>query len=227
VHDAWIALKSEYEPSNALTAITIKQQIIAYQCDTSEDPVNWRQVMIQLYGKLWDADPFMMPDNKFAKHLMMLMSQSDKWRYCRDSLREKVRQGDTMQNPVSSAYVISRLKQEEVEMKIAPSIVSINALVTGKVRSRSADVVNTAGAEAPNAYAAGYSGQSSNQNGWKNNRTNQRQAKRPGPYNPQQRSGPRPFCENTFCETPVGHSKTDCFSYGGGKVGKYPEGFRS
>ncbi|KAJ7879952.1 hypothetical protein B0H14DRAFT_2708006, partial [Mycena olivaceomarginata] len=63
-HDAWIALKSEYEPSNALTAITIKQQIIAYQCDTNEDP---------LYGKLRDADPFMMPDSEFAKHLVTLM----------------------------------------------------------------------------------------------------------------------------------------------------------
>jgi hypothetical protein len=51
--------------------------------------------------------------------------------------------------------MISRLKQEEVETKIAPSIVSINVLVTGKARSRTADVVNTAGAEAPNTYAAG------------------------------------------------------------------------
>ncbi|KAJ7236411.1 hypothetical protein B0H12DRAFT_1075820, partial [Mycena haematopus] len=56
-HDAWNALKNEYEPSNALTAVTIKQQIISYQCGASEDPVNWRQVMIQLYGKLRDADP--------------------------------------------------------------------------------------------------------------------------------------------------------------------------
>jgi len=29
-----------------------------------------------------------------------------------------------------------------------------------------------------------------------------------------------------FCETPVGHTKADCFSYGGGKAGKYPENFR-
>jgi hypothetical protein len=27
-HDAWVALKNEYEPGNALTAVTIKQQII-------------------------------------------------------------------------------------------------------------------------------------------------------------------------------------------------------
>ncbi|KAF8206776.1 hypothetical protein K438DRAFT_1816406 [Mycena galopus ATCC 62051] len=150
------------------------------------------------------------------------MSQSDKWRYCRDSLREKVRQGDAMQMPVSSTYVISRLKEEEVEMQIAPSIVSINALVAGKAKGRA---FNSGNVETPNAYAAGPSGQSPYQNGRKNDKGNQRQARRPAPYNSQQR-GPRPVCENAFCETPVGHSKADCFSYGGGKVGKYPENFR-
>ncbi|KAJ7783766.1 hypothetical protein DFH07DRAFT_764194 [Mycena maculata] len=35
----------------------------------------------------------------------------------------------------------------------------------------------------------------------------------------------RVFCENMYCETPVGHTKADCFSYGGGKAGKYPENF--
>jgi hypothetical protein len=219
-HEAWNALKNEYEPANALTAVTIKQQIIAYQCSVSEDPVNWRQVMIQLYGKLRDADPFMMPDPEFAKHLVTLMSPSDAWRYCRDSLREKVRQSEAMGNPVSSAFVINRMKQEEVEMKIAPSIVSINALVAGgKGKHReSGDAV-------PGVYAAG----PSNQANRKTDKTQQRQAKRPGPYNVQQRSAPRApraFCENTFCETPVGHIKADCFSYGGGKAGKYPEGFR-
>ncbi|KAF8145490.1 hypothetical protein K438DRAFT_2097747 [Mycena galopus ATCC 62051] len=224
-HDAWMALKREYEPSNALTAITIKQQIIAYRCDANEDPVNWWQVMIQLYGKLRDADPFMMPDNEFAKHLVTLMWQSNKWRYCCDSLREKVCQGDAMQNPVSSSYVISRLKEEEVEMQIAPSIVSINALVTGKARNRAFNATNTPGADAPNAYAAGPSGQSSHQNGRRIEKGNQCHARRPAPYSSQQCSGSRPFCENMFCETPMGHSKADCFSYRGGKVGKYPENF--
>ncbi|KAJ7190548.1 hypothetical protein GGX14DRAFT_382079, partial [Mycena pura] len=131
-HDVWLALKNEYEPSNALTAVTIKQQIIGYQCGAGDDPVNWRQVMVQLYQKLRDADPVMMPDSEFAKHLVTLMTPSDDWRYCRDSLREKVRQGDFMGKPLSSAAVLQRLKHEEVEKKIAPSIVSINTLVAGK-----------------------------------------------------------------------------------------------
>ncbi|KAJ7277859.1 hypothetical protein C8J57DRAFT_1060633, partial [Mycena rebaudengoi] len=157
-HEAWNALKNEYEPANALTAVTIKQKIIAYQCSAGEDPVNWRQVMIQLYAKLRDADPFMMPDTEFAKHLVTLMSPSDDWRYCRDSLRERVRQGEAMGNPISSAFVINRMKHEEVEKKIAPSIVSINALVAGgKMRSRAGDAV-------PGAYTAGPSSTSNQTN---------------------------------------------------------------
>ncbi|KAJ7029890.1 hypothetical protein C8F04DRAFT_962312, partial [Mycena alexandri] len=131
-HDAWMALKNEYEPANALTAVTIKQQIISLQCGTHDDPVQWRRVMVQLYQKLRDADPNMMPDAEFAKHLVTLMTQADSWRYCRDTLRERLRQADRMGKPVTSAAVLERMKHEEVEAKIAPSIVSINALVGEK-----------------------------------------------------------------------------------------------
>ncbi|KAJ7897466.1 hypothetical protein B0H13DRAFT_1474162, partial [Mycena leptocephala] len=120
-HDAWHALKNKYEPANALTAVTIKQQIISYQCDSSENPVRWREVMIQLYGKLRDTDPNIMPDTEFAKHLVTLMTQSEEWRYCRDSLREKIPHGDIIGRPVTSGRVIQRLKTEEVEKKITPS----------------------------------------------------------------------------------------------------------
>ncbi|KAJ7819923.1 hypothetical protein B0H14DRAFT_2372298 [Mycena olivaceomarginata] len=187
-HDAWNALKNEYEPSNALTAITIKQQIISYQCGANEDLVNWRQVMIQLYGKLQDADPYMMPDNEFAKHLVTLTSSADTWRYCHDSLCEKVRQGDAMGNPVSSAVVISHMKQEEVEMKIAPSIISINALITGgKGKGRAGDTVPSIYAAGPSNHSPRY-GQLSNQNNRRNEKSHERQGKHLSPYNVQQRS---------------------------------------
>ncbi|KAJ7700283.1 hypothetical protein B0H14DRAFT_3651430 [Mycena olivaceomarginata] len=215
-HEAWVALKNEYEPANALTAVTIKQQIIGRQCAVHDDPVRWHQIMVQLYQKLRDADITMMPDTEFAKHLVTLMTPANEWRYCRDSLCDKVRQGEMMGRPLSSAAVLQRLKHEEVEMKIAPSIVSINALVTGKGKAREA------GDAVPSAYTAG----SSNQANHKSDKAHQRQSNRPTPYNGQQRFAPRTFCENVYCETPVGHIKADCFSYGGGKAGKYPENFR-
>jgi len=160
-HDTWVALKNEYEPANALTAMTIKQQIIGYQCGSQDDPVHWRQVMVQLYQKLHDANPFMMPDTEFVKHLVTLMSQSDEWCYCCDSLHDKVHQGETMGRAISSTVVLQRLKHEEVEMKIAPSIVSINALATKRGRA----ICDIGDSVVPSSYAtAGSSNQNSRQN---------------------------------------------------------------
>jgi len=214
-HDVWITLKNEYEPANVLTAVTIKQQIIGYECGAHNDPVRWRQVMVQLYQKLRDADPLMMPDTEFAKHIVTLMSQSNEWRYCHDSLRDKVHQGEFMGRPLSSAVVLQRLKHEEVEMKIAPSIVSINTLVTKRKLPDGGD------SALPSSYTAG----SSNQNNRKMDKAHQQQTKRPAPNDNQQRSAPCKICENTYCETLIGHIKADCFSHGGGKAGKYPENF--
>lgn len=58
-----------------------------------------------------------------------------------------------MGRPLSSAVVLQRLKHEEVEMKIAPLIVSINTLITKKLPDGGDSVV-------PSSYTA----RSSNQN---------------------------------------------------------------
>ena len=200
---------------NALTAVTIKQQIIRYKCGAHDDPVCWRQVMVQLYQNLWDANPLMMLDTKFAKYIVTLMSQSNEWHYCCDSLHDKVCQGEIMGRPLSSAVVLQHLKHEEVEMKIAPSIVSINALVTKRKLLDGGDNV------VPSSYTAG----SSNQNNCKLDKAHQWQTKHPAPYDNQQWSAPCKICENTYCETLIGHVKANCFSYGGGKAGKYPKNF--
>ncbi|KAJ3830787.1 hypothetical protein F5878DRAFT_668372 [Lentinula raphanica] len=118
-HTAWKALKSEYEPTNTLSALTIMQQIIGNQCKPDDDPVAWLDVMIRLYSRLRDADPKMMPDWDFAKHLITLMTQNDSW------LREAEAAGQTF----SSQTVIHRLKDEEVELGIAPYITSLNTIV--------------------------------------------------------------------------------------------------
>ncbi|KAJ7702880.1 hypothetical protein B0H14DRAFT_3099917 [Mycena olivaceomarginata] len=104
-HDAWHALKNEHEPANALTAVSIKQQIISYQCDSSENPVRWREVRIQLYGKLRDADLNIMPDTEFAKHLVTLMTQSEEWRYCRSSAPQRCFEGGSCMQPATPEEV--------------------------------------------------------------------------------------------------------------------------
>jgi len=56
-----------------------------------------------------------------------------------------------MGRPVSSTVVLQHLKHEEVEMKITPSIVSINALATKKGRA-TCDVRDSV---VPSSYATG------------------------------------------------------------------------
>ncbi|KAJ3761746.1 hypothetical protein EV360DRAFT_37181, partial [Lentinula raphanica] len=128
-HAAWKALKNEYEPTNTLSALTIMQQIIGNQCRPGDDPVAWLEVMIRLYGRLRDADQRMMSDWDFAKHLITLMTRDENWRYCRDELRKSLRVAEAAGRTFSSQTVIRRLKDEEVELGIAPYITSLNTMM--------------------------------------------------------------------------------------------------
>jgi len=68
-----------------------------------------------------------------------------------------------MGRPVLSAVVLQWLKHEEVEMKITPSIISINALTTKKKLPDGGDGI------VPSSYTAG----SSNQNNQKTDNAHQ------------------------------------------------------
>ena len=46
------------------------------------------------------------------------------------------------------------------------------------------------------------------------------------PYPSRNWSNPNLIYDNTHCLFPVGHTRTECFVYGGGKVGQYPPNFR-
>ncbi|KAK6974661.1 hypothetical protein R3P38DRAFT_2583712, partial [Favolaschia claudopus] len=111
-HDAWIALKETYEPSNALMAVTLKGQISSFVCG-ARNPVAWRVEMLEKYQRLRRADPSMMPDHEFAKCLITNMSQSDKWQFCRDFLLEEMTKSEQGGNPLSSMFVLARLQREE------------------------------------------------------------------------------------------------------------------
>jgi len=123
--------------------------------------------MVQLYQKLHNGNPFMMPDTEFAKHLITLMLQSDEWHYCHDSLCDKVCQGETMGRAILSTVVLQHLKHEEVEMKITPSIVSIDVLATKRGRA----IRDVGDSVVPSSYATAAG--SSNQNSCQNEKTYQ------------------------------------------------------
>ena len=103
------------------------------QCgEGTNDPVHWREVMVLLFQKLQNIDAHTMSDSEFAKNLIALMTERADWRYCRDSLRAKLREADKTGLPLTSAEVLATFREEEVERGIAPAIVSINALTAAK-----------------------------------------------------------------------------------------------
>jgi hypothetical protein len=73
-HAAWTALKDHYEPTNILSGLHLKQEIISFHCTTSTDPVAWCKAMVQLYTRLRAINLVMMPDREFASHLVALIT---------------------------------------------------------------------------------------------------------------------------------------------------------
>nr|GAT60467.1 predicted protein [Mycena chlorophos] len=218
-HDVWMALKNEYEPAGALTAVMIKEQILNNRCQPGDDPVLWRTSMIELHQALDEADPTAMPDAEFAKHLVHQMTSDAEWRFCRDQLRAEIRDAEAKGSPMTSTMVVNRLRAEEVEKGLVGSVVSVNALMAAR-RGR-----NSESSAVPSAYAGGPSAM-----GRRNDRVQARSERRPGPYKtaaPKQLNPNSAVCENTEqCESPFGHTKDNCFAYGGGKCGQYPDWYK-
>ncbi|KAJ3816296.1 hypothetical protein F5880DRAFT_1512788, partial [Lentinula raphanica] len=119
--------------------------------------------------------------------------------------------------------VIRRLKDEEVELGIAPYVASLNTIMaTNKGKSVGHNQA------VPGVYSANE--MASNASG---SRQLHRDDRRFKPY-PNQRGAPNSnrassstfnpnlICENAYCVFPQGHSTENCFVYGGGKAGQYP-----
>ncbi|KAE9390688.1 hypothetical protein BT96DRAFT_1002063 [Gymnopus androsaceus JB14] len=221
-HDSWLALKREYKPANTLTAIHINQQIIGNACPAGGDPVSWLQSIVQLYNRLQDADPNMMPDEKFAKHLITLMSPDADWRYCHDNLRNRLKISEAARKSLSSAFVIQTLKDKEVHLMLHPSVAAINAIVaTGKTRKGEDCAVAGVYTSSQDFIEASTMPLLPNRN---HSRQPQRNDRKPNPNSSP--TGRKVICNNTYCTYPVGHTKAKYFVYGGGRVGRYPVNFK-
>ncbi len=102
--------RSEYLPSadkNALALIVPASKLYIVRvarlvnpfslgCTSSSRCSRFSVKRIQCGGaRSWCSSTInLMPDTQFAKYLVMLMPRSDAWRYCRDSLRARVYEGE-------------------------------------------------------------------------------------------------------------------------------------
>ncbi|KAJ7221406.1 hypothetical protein GGX14DRAFT_353595 [Mycena pura] len=119
-NDLWTALKNHYEPGSTLMAVSIRTKLMGFKCGTEKhDMVHWRETMVQLYHRLSDADPETahMADLlrniwAFARLLVTLMTDAGEWHFCRDDLRNKVRESTAVRKPMSSSSYTHNYAQD-------------------------------------------------------------------------------------------------------------------
>ncbi|KAE9399982.1 hypothetical protein BT96DRAFT_993439 [Gymnopus androsaceus JB14] len=197
-----------------------------------------------------------MPDPEFAKHLVMLMTSDEDWHYCRDHLREKMKEAEAAGTPYSSRQVVQRLREEEIHKGISALMISVNAILAGK-RGKQTDN------PLPGAYSVNSPSSSTRQQhrawheyyprvtltirGYKNlqvfwqmylrvpagfttcNQALQQHQSRRTDRKPKPYPGAnekKKICGNEFCGYPIGHTVEECFAYNGGSAGKYPDWYK-
>ncbi|CAK5271564.1 unnamed protein product [Mycena citricolor] len=205
--ELWFALREHYEPANDVLAIKIKQQICSSKCDN--DPVEWREMMEELYSKLQELNPALMSDDEYARNLVTLMCNTGEWKHTHSELRDAMSVGTLNSVQFDSELVLRRLRREEIDQGMGAQVVQINNVVANRTCKSQANVL------AATHQGAGGS------------KSRRRSANPPArniakPYLPRRPDGRLSvYCDNPTCESPGGHTKDRCFAFGGGQEGQY------
>ena len=189
-----------------MRATRLKQTILTYLPAPGYDTVKWRDDMLCMFNELTDADPTAMTDHEFARHLVTMMRKDGEWQYTSSQLADEMTKAELARKPLSSSYVLDRLKAEDERQQNPESSTSV--LMTARTEFNAK--YGTTGPKRPREPILAYSAPSN--------------SKRPREHYTQ--TSPRPICDNEYCERPVGHSQKDCFVYKGGKQGQYPEWYK-
>lgn len=195
--EAWDALKAEYRSVNSMKAARLKQQIVGYKFIDGYDMTRWRSDMQRMYQDLCTIDDNAMPDNEFARHLVIMMPNSGPWRYLASQLADEMR---NMPAAMNSSHVLAKLRDEDEQIrgsKNEPSVLMTAQMdFQSKKRSHQSVFQSTSVASTP------------------------------GPTRKRARADEqgRSHCTNPHCPNSRSrHTIDDCWAYGGGKCGNYPD----
>lgn len=213
--EAWDALRQHYKPSNQIRATHMKTQLNSFVYQPQMSPEKWLSTMQNMYNELCDLDPSgkMMTDDQFARQLIEQMPQEDEWRTIASTLMNKLRESDGDGTKLTSKYVMGELREEAWRVArrnhnpketVGGSVFS----TTGGGRTSSRKQVAP---ETTDRYKRARTTSYRSDYPISNHRT----------LHPGSRSAE--FCENEYCERPIGHTKAKCYAYGGGLVGKHTE----
>jgi hypothetical protein len=248
--DAWKALQNEYKPVNARTVIRVKQDLMNTRpaSHNSADVEKWLVYMIAKKQALNDACPDGMLDFDFACQLITLMPQTGKWNYTFSVLSRAMLSKTLDGLPLTSTGVVAAIREQtklndtalEEEavmaanagmMVVAPTYPSFNPVVPATGMKRPLENVSYAAPGPQKRFRTGIvpyynSGSPSNPPNLYPNSSNRPADMTRTSTSQGASSRGHLYCVNTYCKRPVGHLQPDCFAYGGGKVGQYPEWWR-
>jgi hypothetical protein len=225
--DAWNALQNEYKPVNARTVIRAKQELMSTRpaSHNSADVEKWVVYMIAKKQALNDASPDAMSDFDFACQLITSMPQTGKWNYTFSVLSRAMLNKVLDGHPLTSSAVVATIREQ---MKSNDTALEEEAVMAANAGLMMATTGTKRGLEYVSYATPGHQQKrfrtgivpyyNSAPTHSPNNRIPPAQS-RPG-GSPGQGV---PHCSNTYCKRPVGHLQRDCFAFGGGKVGQYPE----
>jgi hypothetical protein len=240
--DAWKKLRAEYKPMNARTIVQLKQELMGTRCasHSSSDIERWLVWMIGKRQSLLDADPNVMSDIEFARHIITLMLLTGKWTYLGNELSRAMIKGTLDNQKLSSSGVIASLRdQMKTNDRAVEEEVVMN--VGGGVKRSYKEAHTYFSIPPPDQSAKRFRPEHNPPTLHSSTRCEEWNANRPPyptnrPFPSNNHSGghaygqqqPRviPMCTNTYCQQPRGHFAHECLAYGGGKVGQYPSFWR-
>jgi hypothetical protein len=194
--EVWDALKAEYRSVNSMKAARLKQQIVGYRFIDGYDMTKWRGDMQRMYQDLCTIDDNIMPDNEFARHLVIMMPNTGPWRYLASQLADEMR---NMPAAMNSTHVLAKLRDEDEQIrgsKNEPSVL-MTAQMEFQSKKRTHNVYQSSSAQS----AAG-----------------------PARKRVRADEQGRSHCTNPHCPNSRSrHTIDQCWAYGGGKCGNYPE----
>jgi hypothetical protein len=76
---AWDSLRTSLQPANSIRALTIKQRIISYACESTFNVMTWLNDCEVQYDELCNMDPNMMSDTEFSQIIFGNMPLDSSW----------------------------------------------------------------------------------------------------------------------------------------------------
>lgn len=151
--------------------------------------------MVKTYNEIQDQDPHAIDEGQFIRKLVCLLPYSDDWKVFHEQIKREVETAIESGSPLTYDDVIERIQEEEWDHKDQDPEHQAELLLTttASLLKRKRPISGITANAAVTEKKARYDDRS------------------------------KLVCTNEYCGSRKRHTRDNCFAYGGGKAGKYPD----